>query len=184
VRVTTTLAFGIVFSLCVGLSAFVAPARAEPAYSAETVVALFIKDKALAETYKRSKRGICLEDDPECPKKHPPSRSSFDLRANFEHYSDQLTQAAKDNLKQFAKALTAPELKGEKFEIDAYANAAHAEQFNMSLSEKRALAVVSYLASQGVDRTLLSARGLGGATPRTADSGSLEDGRVEARLAE
>jgi outer membrane protein OmpA-like peptidoglycan-associated protein len=149
------------------------------------VIAVFVKDKAFAEAYKiHTTRGICLGTQADCPREQPPTRAIFDLSVTFQNNSDKLTPAAKDNLRQFAKALTDPLLKGAKFEIDAHAGAAGSEGFNLRLSQRRAASVVSYLALQGVDSSLLSYRGLGATEPRGADPYSAENNRVEAHLTE
>ncbi len=123
------------------------------AYSPDIVLAVFIKDKAVAEAYRiRRTRVICLGRAAECPKEQPPAPASFDLLVSFQDNSDKLTQPAKDNLRQFAKALMDPRLKGEKFEIDGHTSAVDGEKYNLHLSERRANSVVSYLASQGVTR--------------------------------
>ena len=181
-RAITTLALGAALSMISGFPAFVEPAQAEPAFSVDPVVAVFVKDKAVAEAYKRATREICLEDAGDCPKKHAPVPTSFDLLVSFQDDSDRLTQAAKDNLNQFAKALLDPRLKGEKFEIDSHTNAVGAEEHNLRLSEQRANSVASYLASLGVDRSLLISKGFGASKPRVADPRSPENSRVEVHL--
>jgi len=95
-----------------------------------------------------------------------------------------LTQAAKENLNQFARALQDPRLKGEKFEIDGHTDATGAEQYNLGLSERRAAAVVSYLASQGFDPSLLIAKGFGKSKPLVADPYNPQNRRVETHLIE
>ena len=110
-----------------------------------------------ADAYKAAKsRSICIGTAADCRKqkaeaRRRPQQAHFDLLVNFEFNSEQLTQAAKDNLNQFAKALQDPRLKGEKFEIDGHTDAVGAEIYNQRFSERRANAVVSYLASQGLD---------------------------------
>src|SRR5208337_1022632 len=108
----------------------------------------------------------------------------FDLLVSFDFDSDKLTQAAKDNLDQFAKALRDPQLKGQKFEIDGHTDATGAENYNLGLSERRANAVVAYLASLGIDPTNLVAKGFGKSKPRVADPYSAENRRVETHLLE
>jgi outer membrane protein OmpA-like peptidoglycan-associated protein len=103
---------------------------------------------------------------------------------SFQNNSDRLTQATKDNLRQFAKALTDPSLKGKKFEIEAHTSAIGSEQYNLHLSERRAASVVSYLTLQGVDPSFLLPKGLGATKPRVVDPFSAENNRVEAHLAE
>ena len=112
------------------------------------------------------------------------NNGTFDLLVNFEFNSDQLTPAAKENLDQFAKALQDPRLKGQKFEIDGHTDATGTEDYNLGLSERRANAVVAYLASQGIDATALIAKGFGKTKPRVADPFSAENRRVETHLIE
>jgi outer membrane protein OmpA-like peptidoglycan-associated protein len=189
------LALGAALSLATATSASAqsAPSQAEPAYSVEAavpaysvdmVVAVFVKDKAVFEAYRRTTRYICLGDSVDCPRKHPPAPTCFDLVVSFQDDSDKLTVGAQDNLNQFAKALLDPRLKGEKFEIAGHANVARDEEHDLRLSERRAISVVSYLASRGVDKSLLSAKGVGAMKPRVADPRSPENSRVEARLAQ
>ncbi len=104
--------------------------------------------------------------------------------ANFEFNSDQLTQAARENLDQFAKAIKDPRLAGSKFEIDGHTDAVGPEEYNQGLSERRADAVVSYLASDGIDKSLLLAKGFGKSKPRVANPYSPENRRVETHLSE
>ena len=161
-------------------------ASADPAYSSDKVVDIFLKDKAAASAYKAEAktRGICIGTAAECPTPKPPAQARFDLLVGFDFNSDKLTQGAKDNLDQFAKALLDPRLKGEKFEIDGHTDATGAEDYNQGLSERRANAVVSYLASKGVDASALFAKGFGKSRPRVADPYSPENRRVETHLIE
>jgi outer membrane protein OmpA-like peptidoglycan-associated protein len=145
-----------------------APAAAGPAYTADDVVNVFGKGKT---------RSLCFrKDDPAC---QPPK---MDLLVTFEFNSDQLTQAAKDNLAQFAKAMKDPRLNGTKFEIDGHTDATGAEQYNLGLSERRASSAVAFLESLGVTAEDLKAKGFGKSKPRVADPFSAENRRVEAHL--
>jgi outer membrane protein OmpA-like peptidoglycan-associated protein len=185
-RASLTLAVGVAISLAAGSSAFLSSAHADPAYSSDKVIDLFLKDKAAADAYRFASktRAICIGTAAECPTPAPPAQAHFDLLVNFEFDSDQLTQAAKDNLDQFAKALQDPRLKGEKFEIDGHTDATGAENYNQGLSERRANAVVSYLASRGLDPSELIAKGFGKTRPRVADPYNPENRRVETHLLE
>ena len=91
----------------------ISPALADPSYTADNVVNIFLKDKAAKA--ERKTRGICIGTAAECPTPKAPPQANFDLLANFDFNSDKLTQMAKENLDQFAKALQDPRLKGEKF---------------------------------------------------------------------
>jgi OOP family OmpA-OmpF porin len=161
----------------VGLLALtIAPARADPAYKAQTVADFFAK-----ELLGKSK-SICFGTAAECPAPKTEAAAKFDLLVNFEFNSDQLTAAAKENLDQFAKALVDPRLKGQNFEIDGHTDAVGAELYNQGLSERRANSVVAYLASQGLDAATLKAKGFGKTRPRVADPFSAENRRVETHL--
>jgi outer membrane protein OmpA-like peptidoglycan-associated protein len=181
--------FGAAISLAIATSAFTAPAHADPAYTADKVINVFLKEKAAAKSYEAGKsRSVCIGTAEDCKNQRAeppaPAQEHFDLLVNFEFNSDQLTQAAKENLNQFAKALQDPRLKGEKFDIDGHTDAVGAEEYNQDLSERRAKAVVSYLASQGLDPTLLIPKGFGKSKPRVADPYSGENRRVETHLQE
>jgi outer membrane protein OmpA-like peptidoglycan-associated protein len=162
------------------------PSKADPAYSSAQVLAVFTKDKAAAEASKKlgAPRAFCFQSDPDCGAPSTQPVAHFDLLVTFEFDSDRLTQPAKENLAQFAKALKDPQLKGTKFEIDGHTDATGAELYNQGLSERRANAAVSYLASQGVDPATLTPKGFGKSKPRAADPFSPENRRVETHLVE
>lgn len=183
-RASLTWVVGAAVSIAITQSAAIAPAKADPAYSANQVVDIFMKDKAAAAAAKANgkSRSICVGTAADCPAPPAQSATRFDLLVNFEFNSDQLTQSAKENLDQFAKALRDPQLKGQKFEIDGHTDATGEENYNLGLSERRANAVVAYLAGQGVDATSLIAKGFGKAKPRVADPFSPENRRVETHL--
>ena len=186
-RASTIFAVGLGMAFAVA----VLPARADPAYSADNVVQIFLKQKAMVDAYKAGKtRSLCVGTAAECRKQDaaeappPPAEVQFDLLANFEFNSDRLTSTAKDNLNQFAKALKDPRLAGTRFEIDGHTDAVGPEPYNLGLSERRANAVVSYLASEGIDPSQLQAKGFGKAKPRVANPYSPENRRVETHLVE
>ncbi len=164
----------------------ISSALADPAYTSDKVINLFLKDKAAADAYKAESktRAICIGTAADCPTPKAPTTETFDLLVNFDFNSDKLTPAARQNLDQFAKALRDPRLKGEKFEIDGHTDATGTEDYNQGLSERRANAVVSYLASQGLDASDLIAKGFGKTKPRVADPFSAENRRVETHLME
>lgn len=160
------------------------PASADPAYNSNNVIDLFLKDKAAASDFKAKvkTRGISIGTAADCPTPRAPAQAHFDLLVSFDFNSDSLTQAAKENLDQFAKALGDPRLKSEKFEIDGHTDATGAEDYNQGLSERRANAVVSYLTSKGVAASALFPKGFGKSKPRVADPYSSENRRVETHL--
>jgi outer membrane protein OmpA-like peptidoglycan-associated protein len=188
-RASLTLIVTVAVCVAAMPLAFITSARAGPAYSSEQVMQVLLKDKAAVDAYKSAVSGksgpprkICVGTAEECPAPSPPTVAHFDLLVNFEFNSEKLTQAAKENLDQFAKTLLDPRLSGEKFGIDGHTDAVGAEQYNQGLSERRANAVVSYLASQGVDASTLIAKGFGKTKPRVANPYSAENRRVETHL--
>jgi len=171
-RSSILLVGGLAFTLAT-------PAFADPAYTANKVVDFFVKAKTLKG---QATRKICFEGDPACgPKAAAPK--PFDLLVNFEFDSDRLTATAKENLGQFAEALHDPQLKNQKFAIDGFTDATGAERYNLNLSERRAEAVVNYLAQHGVDRANLIAKGFGPTQPRVPDPFDAANRRVETHLA-
>jgi len=171
------------FLMTAGLALSLAmPAFADPAYNTDKVVNFLLQSKAhkLGAT-----RGLHLQD-PAAEAEAQPKK--FDLLVNFEFDSDHLTAAAKANLDQFAAALRDPRvrdgLKGEKLAIDGFTDATGTEVYNKNLSERRAEAVVNYLANKGADRGVLAPKGFGPDKPRVPDPFDPANRRVEAHLAE
>jgi outer membrane protein OmpA-like peptidoglycan-associated protein len=175
-RASFLITAGLAMSLAV-------PAFADPAYTSDKVVNFLLQSKShkLGAT-----RGLHLQDPASSEPEAQPKK--FDLLVNFEFDSDRLTAAAKANLDQFAAALRDPRvkdgLKGEKLAIDGYTDATGTERYNKSLSERRAEAVVNYLAEKGASRDALAPKGFGPSNPRTPDPFDPANRRVEAHLAE
>jgi len=186
-RASSTFAFGAAAVFAASVMISLAPAHADPAYSSENVVQIFLKQKDALKAVGKT-RALCVGTAADCKKQEgaaaAPSPVQFDLLANFEFNSDKLTPAARENLDQFAKALKDPRLAGSKFEIDGHTDAVGPEEYNLGLSERRADAVVSYLTSEGIDKSLLTAKGFGKAKPRVANPYSPENRRVETHLSE
>ena len=151
----------------------------DPAYKAQGVVDLFVKEKQSKAA--GEPRSMCIGTEAECPTSAP---KPFDLLVNFEFGSVKLTKAAMENLNEFAKALQDPRLQGEKFEIDGHTDATGPNDYNQSLSERRAEAVVSYLTSQGLDGSRFVPKGFGKSRPRVSNPFSPENRRVETHLTE
>ena len=184
-RASSTFSFGAATLLAASFVLSLAPAHADPAYSSENVIQIFLKQKDALRGGKT--RALCVGTAADCRKQEAaeaPPPVQFDLLANFEFNSDRLTPAARENLDQFAKALKDPRLAGSKFEIDGHTDASGPEEYNQGLSERRANTVVSFLASEGIDSSLLVARGFGKAKPRVANPYSPLNRRVETHLSE
>ena len=126
-------------------------------------------------------RAICVGTEEECgtQAKKP---LSFDLRVNFEHNSDSLTDEAKTNLTAFATAINSPSLSVARFAVEGYTDATGSEQYNLTLSDRRAVAVVDYLRRLGVDPVRLYAKGFGEMMPVGSNPFDPVNRRVETRI--
>lgn len=129
-------------------------------------------------------RGLCVGTEAECNKAghavKPPT--AFDLVVKFKYNSDVLEPEARVNLDEFAKALKDPQLSANSFLVEGHTDASGTADYNLSLSERRAKAVVRYLSERGVDTAKLVPRGLGQTKPLSADKFSADNRRVETRL--
>ena len=83
-----------------------------------------------------------------------------DIQMSFELGSAQLTSAARATLDRFAAGLIRVG-SFRPFTIEGHTDRSGSRALNASLSQARARSVVDYLASKGVDRGRLGARGYG-----------------------
>ena len=90
-----------------------------------------------------------------------PSEVSLMLRIEFAFDSSELTVRAMRDLDGVASALNDPELTAAQLTLEGHTDATGAAAYNLRLSERRAEAVVTYLAGQGVSRGRLRAVGFG-----------------------
>ncbi len=89
----------------------------------------------------------------------PPSVA---LSVHFAHDSAELSEQALAQLNPLGEALKSEQLAAFSFAIDGHTDASGSEQYNMTLSQRRALAVGNYLyANYGVDATRLNLTGKG-----------------------
>ena len=135
---------------------------------------------------KPAARGVCIGTKSECgADKTTTARvepTGFDLLITFELGSDRLSDQARENLAEFARALNGDALKSVEFNVDGHTDASGSELFNLSLSERRAASVVRYLQEQGIDANRLKAKGHGETAPRTSDPFAAINRRVEATV--
>lgn len=154
-------------------------------FKADDVVKAFSKPPASLGT----SRGLCIGTESECKvRANAPTSAApvpnFDLLITFEYDSDQLTAGARQNLDEFATALQNPGLINKRFVVEGHTDGKGSQEYNMELSQRRASAVVKYLADRGVSDAQLSARGYGKLKPRSNDPLDPTNRRVEARLAD
>ncbi|MDR0195558.1 MAG: OmpA family protein [Myroides sp.] len=101
---------------------------------------------------------------------------------NFDLNSSTLTQRAKDNLDKLTKVFKDPENQNTDIEIYGYTDNTGKEEYNLSLSKKRAASVKQYLASQGVAANRMKTDGFGIADPIASNDtkeGQAKNRRVE-----
>lgn len=89
-------------------------------------------------------------------------RRAIDLEVRFESGSAKLTKSARSLLARLATALKDQRLAASRFEVTGHTDASGKRAYNQKLSERRARAVVAYLANPlGVKRSHLTATGKG-----------------------
>jgi OOP family OmpA-OmpF porin len=96
----------------------------------------------------------------------PVAGPSVNLTVNFPTGSAELTPSARASLDALGKALASNDLANFRFRIEGHTDNVGSREENLSLSQRRAEAVVSYLASQfNVAPTRLEAVGMGQEQP-------------------
>lgn len=167
-------------ALAAGLCALSPLSAQAQAYKADDIVKHF----GAAKPNLGVSRGLCVGTEAECNKAghvvKPPT--AFDLVVKFKYNSDVLEPEAKANLDEFAKALKDPQLSTSNFLVEGHTDASGTADYNLSLSDRRAKAVVRYLSERGVDTAKLVPRGYGQTKPLSTDKFSADNRRVETRL--
>ena len=91
-----------------------------------------------------------------------PAASAVNLTVNFANGSAELTPAATRTLDELGRALSSKDLAGYRFRIEGHTDTVGSLDYNRALSERRAEAVVDYVAKKyEVDPTRLQAVGMG-----------------------
>jgi len=99
---------------------------------------------------------------------------------NFDHDKSDIKPQAAAILDETVTALQ--RCPDKRVRLDAYTDSSGSDAYNQRLSERRAHAVVDYLAAGGMARGRMSARGLGESKP--VASNETEDGRAQNRRVE
>ncbi|MEL6998793.1 MAG: OmpA family protein [Pseudomonadota bacterium] len=184
-----------VLTTCALVVALPTLAMAQAQYSATDIEKHFVapQEEAAAQDCpagsiclpKKKSRGVCIGSASKCGKQQPSVRQDaggFDLLITFELGSDRLSKQAEQNLREFAKAMTRDSLKHINFNVDGHTDASGSDSFNMTLSQRRAASVVSFLEAAGIERARLEARGHGETAPRDSDPFAAINRRVEATV--
>ncbi len=100
--------------------------------------------------------------------------------SSFKIGSAEIPDALKRQLEVFAEVLKGKRGTGKVVRIEGHADASGSAEANMSLSQKRAEAVKSFLVENGADPTMLAPVGVGSAVPKNQkDPFAAENRRVE-----
>lgn len=161
--------------LTASLALWSVPATAQQAPRASIEVDELVD--ALAPPAKASHSGIRLRGLPSVGLRgatiKPPS---IDLKIEFDYDSAKLTPQARALLATVAKALRTKRLDTLGFEVVGHTDAAGSDDYNLSLSERRAVAVVDFLVMrERIDPKRLYASGRG--ESQLLFPGAPEDGR-------
>jgi outer membrane protein OmpA-like peptidoglycan-associated protein len=108
---------------------------------------------------------------------------TFDSGLLFDFDSDVVRPEARTNLRNLAASLD--KYPGSDLLIVGHTDSVGTDAYNLGLSERRANAAVTYLASQGVDRSRMRARGLGETepvAPNESEAGRSRNRRVEVAI--
>jgi OOP family OmpA-OmpF porin len=93
---------------------------------------------------------------------NPAPAPSVDLTVNFATGSADLTPQATRTLDELGRALTSATLSGFRYRIEGHTDTVGAPEANKALSDRRAAAVVDYLATKWkVDRSKVESVGMG-----------------------
>lgn len=91
-----------------------------------------------------------------------PKMRSVSLGIEFKRNSYELTDSAENVLNRLGGALASPQLSKHKFMIEGHTDATGGEEYNLELSEKRAVTVKNYLVNVfDIDPSRLSETGKG-----------------------
>lgn len=190
----------ILASASAALLILAAPAaNAQSEYSADDILEHFGTDESAGATEegamcgdqpclsKGQTRAVCIGTASACASQPAPEpvadAGGFDLLITFDLGSDDLSEQARANLQEFARALADPALAGTQFKIEGHTDASGSAEFNEVLSQRRARSVVAFLTELGVDPSRLEAVGYGESAPREAgDPYAAINRRVEASL--
>lgn len=96
----------------------------------------------------------------------PARPDALDMRVTFALGSADMTEQARAEAREFARALQSPKLATMKFKVEGHTDAIGNRDYNLDLSKRRAQAVVDYLVAQGADGSRLIANGYGFDRPR------------------
>jgi outer membrane protein OmpA-like peptidoglycan-associated protein len=129
-------------------------------WTKEQIVERLVRDEP--EPLTRSLRGIVVGGGTGTAAEPAASGWIDDLRVTFPFDSAEITPEARQTLDVLGQALTDGRLSADRFEIAGHTDGVGNENYNASLSERRAQAVVNYLSQNfGISAERLLGRGYG-----------------------
>lgn len=121
----------------------------------------------------RSMRNLTIESAA------PEAKPSLSLLIQFDFNSAKIKPESQQALSNLAQALQSKELQDAKFAVEGHTDAKGRDDYNLKLSQQRADAVRTYLASKGVVDSRLQAVGKGATElANAADPQAAENRRV------
>ena len=90
-----------------------------------------------------------------------PESRNIDLMVQFDFDSAKLQESSKPLLDNLATAMKADRLMTTRFSVQGHTDAKGTENYNLTLSQRRADSVVHYLAEQGIAKERLESSGKG-----------------------
>ena len=90
-----------------------------------------------------------------------PAPRTLDLVIRFEFDSSKIQESSKPLLNTLAAAMKTEKLLNLNFSVEGHTDAKGSADYNLRLSERRAEAVVNYMAQQGIAKDRLTALGKG-----------------------
>jgi OOP family OmpA-OmpF porin len=128
--------------------------------------------------------GMCIGSREECSAREAAQALlSLNLSISFALDSAELLPDARTKLDGLARALKDRRLDGFTFTVEGFTDASGSAAHNDVLSGQRANAVADFLVSLGIERSRISARGMGETHPVAADPFDPVNRRVEMRIA-
>jgi OOP family OmpA-OmpF porin len=123
-----------------------------------------------------------LSSSPRGTRLSPTERPTLLVPIRFEFGSADLTPESREWLEKLSSALGSPDLGHSRFLIEGHTDSVGSDEFNRSLSARRAESVKAFVAARGIPPERLRAEGRGESEPAAANAD--EAGRAENRRVE
>lgn len=157
---------GVMFAIFIAMSC----AHAQAPSAQEIIKALLARPDNTGKAV-RARGGLLKQLDRRGLARPKAGQRSIDMEVAFEFDSANLTPQAIKALDTLGRALMDERLKRQKIQVIGHTDAKGSDSYNLSLSTKRAHAVISHLKTYySIDESNLSARGMGESQLRDLDN--------------